>query len=548
MLSSTESAPADTASREEARADRFVAFSFAAAELLVETDLDGRIGFAAGAFRSRLGRDAACFEGCHLSSLFSPADHETLEMALAMVGYTGRIMPMVLHLADAGRTPQSVGAFLRQTQGQTARLSVSIGPLALQPVAARQQMGPLADKRGFARLAEQALRSGGSGGLGLVEVKGWDRLRESLSGDERRSLEHAMGDALTAINAASGHGGTASQLAEGRFGVVADSLDTEAVVARLEQALHANPAAGHTKVEGHSIVLSAGEMPTPQAARALRYALGRFADGGHAAMRDAGGEDGLAGIIASAEQHVAAMRAALEQRRFRLLYQPVVRLSDHAVKHYEALLRPHPSAGVPTREPQEFVTFCEAVGLSEQLDEAVLETAIAALQETREPSIAVNMSGLSLQNPAYGERLLARLGRLHNEGSRLAARRLLIELTETAEIADLPAAAATMEQLRAMGVPICLDDFGAGAAAFRYLRAFGVDYVKLDGDYVRSACKTPRDRALVGSMVEIASASGAKVIAEMIETEEQMKLMQDLGVAYGQGWLFGKPGRLPGSN
>jgi EAL domain-containing protein (putative c-di-GMP-specific phosphodiesterase class I) len=159
----------------------------------------------------------------------------------------------------------------------------------------------------------------------------------------------------------------------------------------------------------------------------------------------------------------------------------------------------------------------------------------------------VNLSGLSMQNPAYRKRLLTRLAELRNEGSKLAASRLLIELTETAEIGDLDAAASSMEQLRSVGVPVCLDDFGAGVAVFRYLRAFGVDYVKLDGDYVRAACKSKRDRTLVASMIELASTAGAAVVAEMIETEEQCAAMQEMGATFGQGWLFGRPGRLPGA-
>jgi EAL domain-containing protein (putative c-di-GMP-specific phosphodiesterase class I) len=240
------------------------------------------------------------------------------------------------------------------------------------------------------------------------------------------------------------------------------------------------------------------------------------------------------------------MRAALRERRFRLVYQPVVRMTDRSVHHYEALLRPIPTPNVPMQNTQEFITFAEAVGLSEELDWAVLETAIEALHATVDTSVAVNMSGLSMQNPAYRKRLLDRLSALRAEGSKLAPSRLLIELTETAEIADLQAAASSMEQLRSVGVPVCLDDFGAGAAAFRYLRAFGVDFVKLDGEYVRAACKNPRDRALVASMIEIAGKSGAAVVAETIETEAEAKLMADLGVTFGQGWLFGKPGVLPG--
>ena len=124
--------------------------------------------------------------------------------------------------------------------------------------------------------------------------------------------------------------------------------------------------------------------------------------------------------------------------------------------------------------------------------------------------------------------------------------RLLIELTETAEIEDMPEAAAGIAQLRQIGVPVCIDDFGAGAAAFHYLQEFRVDYVKIDGAFIRAATYGARERGFVAAMVEIARAVDARIVAEMIETEEQAALMADLGVSFGQGWLFGRPGALPG--
>ena len=529
-------------------AERYVGFAFAAADLLVETDPDGVIGFAAGAFHTRLGEDASAFLGRPLASLFSPFSHPALDVALALIPHTGRVAPMQLILADSAGTPVSVGLLLLHAPERPGRLSVAIGllpaiPPATASEAASALAGGLVTAGDFLRSTENLLRGGAAADVSLVEVKGWARVREALSTPERRSLEQAMGEALSGGEGVS----RAGQMSDGRFGVVTQKgADITGMVARLEAALQASPAAQHAKVERALVPLEAAGVPTPQAARALRYALGRFADGGQEAAAAAGAAGGLAGIIASAEQHTLAMRAALRERRFRLVYQPVVRMADRTVHHYEALLRPIPTPNVPMQNTQEFITFAEAVGLSEELDWAVLETAIEALHATSGTSVAVNMSGLSMQNPEYRRRLLARLAELRNEGSKLAASRLLIELTETAEIADLHEAASSMEQLRSVGVPVCLDDFGAGAAAFRYLRAFGVDYVKLDGEYVRAACKNRRDRALVASMIEIAAKSGAAVVAETIETEAEAALMQELGVSFGQGWLFGRPGNLPG--
>ena len=126
------------------------------------------------------------------------------------------------------------------------------------------------------------------------------------------------------------------------------------------------------------------------------------------------------------------------------------------------------------------------------------------------------------------------------------AGRILVELTETADIEDLESAKTSIKQLRAMKVPVCIDDFGAGSAAFRYLKEFRVDYVKLDGAYVRGALQNAREHGFLLTMIDLANFVGAKVIAETVETEQEATMMRELGVEYGQGWFFGRPGQLPG--
>ena len=123
---------------------------------------------------------------------------------------------------------------------------------------------------------------------------------------------------------------------------------------------------------------------------------------------------------------------------------------------------------------------------------------------------------------------------------------VLVEMTETAEIEDAATAAQTTQALRAIGVPFCLDDFGAGAADMRLLRALAPDIVKLDGSYVAGVTEPGRERAFVAGMVEIARAGAAEIVAERIETEAEAGALASLGVQYGQGWLFGRPGPLPG--
>ncbi len=276
------------------------------------------------------------------------------------------------------------------------------------------------------------------------------------------------------------------------------------------------------------------------AVRALRYALSAFARGGAPALAAAGFSGGLAGFIDAATARTAVLRRTLAERHFGLAFQPIVSLSDRAVHHYEALLRPRLGPGERSRSPSDLVTMAEMVGLAEDLDWAVFEAASEAALRTG-VAIAFNLSGYSVQSPEFRARLLAAL-------DRAAGRRLLAEVTETAEIEDEAEAAETIEALRARGIPVCLDDFGAGAAAFRYLRRFQVDHVKIDGAYVRQAAESERDRGFVAAMVDLSLTVGADVIAEQVETEAVAETMRALGVRYGQGWLFGRPAELPAAS
>ncbi len=294
-------------------------------------------------------------------------------------------------------------------------------------------------------------------------------------------------------------------------------------------------------VETRSLPLRSDDgLTAVQRTRALRYALDAFARGGQRAVEDAGFADGLPGFVARTRSRAEALRRAIAGRRFGLAFQPIVSMADRAVEHYEALLRPDPEAGSEFGPPGDFVALAETMGLSEELDWAVIEAASAAVRRGRGARVAANLSGLSLQSPGFRARLLDLLDR-----EPMLASRLMVEITETAEIEDEDEAVLTVEALRGRGVTLCIDDFGAGAAAFRYLRAFRVDLVKIDGGYLRNAMRSEGDRGILASMVGLIRTVGARSVSERIETEAEAGLMRDLGVDLGQGWLFGRPGALP---
>ncbi len=522
--------------------DRFLAFAFAASDMLIETGLDGVVSFATGAFRQRLGADPSQFLGQRITSLITAADQASLAMAMATVTLRGRIPPLVLRLSDAESTPVTLSALMMP--GPPPRLCFTIGPVPAQPGAAETRPAGFEEPLLFVREAELALRSGADTRLGLLELENWQDVQSLLAPEDMRALKEGIG----AILSQAGPGVLAGEIGQGRFGLLGSAdLDVAALAGKLRDLVGSGPAARCTKVSDTELPLTVGSLTPTQAARTLRFAVTRFAAGGTKAAQLDGTADGLAGIIARSERSALAMRRSIAARRFRLQFQPIVRLDDHAVHHFEALLRPAESETHPSGTPQDFVLFAEMVGLAEELDIAVLVEALDALRAAPTATVAVNVSGFTMQSPPFAEAVINLIAANADIIGPDQPHRLLIELTETAEIDDMATAAAAIATLRAHGVPVCLDDFGAGGAAFRYLREFGVDYVKIDGLYVRAAVRGARERGFVASMVELASGVGAEVVAEMIETEEQAALMRELGVQYGQGWLFGRPGSLPGA-
>ncbi|MBX9749344.1 MAG: EAL domain-containing protein [Roseococcus sp.] len=504
--------------------ERFVAFAFASADLLVEADLDGRIGFTAGAFRLRFGAAPESFIGQPLAGLIAGPDRESFTAAMALMPERGRLSPTVLRLANPEQTPFVISGLHLALPGEPPRLCVSMGPVPIPlDVAAPAALTPAA----LLREAESRLRApGGAGGqLGLIEVTG------PLSPELRAALTRQAGD-------------MAAELSPGRYGLLSESgqaPDIGAVTARLEAMLTQYGQAPGSGVSGEVLALDPHGLSPVQAVRALRHGLATFTRAGAQGLQDEGFGEGLSGFVQDMTQRAGTIRRAIAQRRFHLEYQPIKGLADGTLHHYEALLRPEKGLLGAASSPQDFVTLAEAVGLTEELDLAVAEMALAAAKGLAGAQrIAVNASGLSMQSASFRESLFTLI-----EANPHAGQRLMVELTESAEIEDEAAAARTIEALRARGIPVCLDDFGAGAAAFRYLKAFCVDYVKVDGSFVEAAMRSERDRSFVAAMVDLSVAVGAKVVAERIETAEYAQTMQDLGVHFGQGWHFGRPAPLP---
>ncbi|MFQ5537281.1 MAG: EAL domain-containing protein [Gemmatimonadota bacterium] len=229
------------------------------------------------------------------------------------------------------------------------------------------------------------------------------------------------------------------------------------------------------------------------------------------------------------------IRDAMRGGHLRLHFQPVVRLEDETTVHYEALLRMVGTDG-SLITPDRFIPAAERFGIMPELDLWVLRQAVDVLKRDPAVNLFINISGAGLGDPTHLERIERLL-----EDSGLAPGRLTLELTETAALQDPDAAARWMRRLRELGCGFALDDFGKGFSTFSYLADLPVDFVKIDGSFVRNLDSDRRNRALVKAISSVARTLNKQVIAECVEEPEVARVLRALGVGFGQGYLWGRP-------
>jgi diguanylate cyclase (GGDEF)-like protein/PAS domain S-box-containing protein len=232
------------------------------------------------------------------------------------------------------------------------------------------------------------------------------------------------------------------------------------------------------------------------------------------------------------------IRRALDEDRFVLYWQPIIDLRTGVATHHEVLLRMIGDDG-EIIAPGAFIETAERFGLIHEIDHWVVRTAIHLLAEPSmqdERLLEVNLSGRSMGDrelPELVEREIALTG--------IDPGRLVFEITETAAIANMEQARAFAERLTRLGCRFALDDFGAGFSSFYYLKHLPLDYLKIDGDFIRNLTTSPTDQLVVKSMVDIARGMGMKTIAEFVEDAETVETLREMGVDYSQGYFHGRP-------
>lgn len=235
-----------------------------------------------------------------------------------------------------------------------------------------------------------------------------------------------------------------------------------------------------------------------------------------------------------------ALRKAIDDGDFHVAYQPIIAVEAGWIVGAEALLRwNHPERGpVP---PSDFIPVAEETGLILPLGEWVLDTACAQLDRWRQeiPHVplfmSVNMSARQVRAGA-GDLLLSTAAKY-----RLDPSTLMVEITETSVMSDVPSSLEALTQLKQTGVQIALDDFGVGYSALNYLKRFPIDVIKIDGSFISGLGTDPNDSAIVSAIAAIARGLKVAVVAEGVETPTQLYGLRRLACHYAQGYAFARP-------
>jgi diguanylate cyclase (GGDEF)-like protein len=448
------------------------------------------------------------------------------------------VVPFVaIALAGFALLAALVLAYMRRTAA-----TIAAGETRLRHLALHDPLCGLPNRNYFGERLEaviQGVRDGAAQAAVLyIDLDHFKDVNDTLGhpvGDELiRNVTHRLSRSLRG-------GDLVARLGGDEFAVLApnaaDNATVQAIAARILAALCAPYSInGHSIVIGASIGIALIDRRTGGAPDIMRYAdMALYRAKNEGRNRACTYDNAMNANLTDRKKLENDLRAAIENDRLHLVYQPVVNASGEVMMGAEALARwDHPEReNVP---PADFIPIAEHSGLIITLGEWVLRQACRDGKSWPNLTIAVNVSPLQFRRGDFVdvvERVLSETG--------FPADRLELEITESTLIGNVDAAETAMLRLKALGVRLALDDFGTGYSSLLYLRRFPFDKLKIDNSFVRSIESAADAAAIVHAIVGLGRGLGMKVTAEGVETAGQQLFLRAAGVHSMQGFRFGKP-------
>ncbi len=515
--------------------DRFIAFAFAGADLLLEIDSEV-IVYAAGAGESLYGLSDAVMVGRPLADFVVLRDRPRLEEALQRLRNSGRLdnVPVSL-MGDSGAVTRMRLAGIHLPQFKHYHLVLArIPPLAADGGASRAT--PVEAKARFVDMVRQRLndanRSGHEVMLTLVDLP-----ESGLEGMEPAKAQSLVATLHHLLDEMSVDGASAGMLAERSFGVVhRHDLPPQAVRDHLRALSSRFPSEAGLKFRSTSLQMEDSGLTNDDIGKAVNFIVNSF-------VRDSS-DFAIASLAEGAQAadddtltRVRNFRRLVKAERMSFVYQPAVNLRTGAVLCYETFTRLNHNNGQFL--PAQILPFATDSGVIGEFDLAVCRKILAIMRAAEDISplahVTINIAALSMTNPIFYRALLILL-----QENKALANRLILEVTNVTDFDNLDEARRLLARLRTMGVRISVDDFGAGGAAFDLLRALPADYAKMDRTYVQGATDA-KGIAVLKAMAGLCHDLGIVSIANCVEDPAMLVTLRDIGIDYAQGHVFGLP-------
>jgi len=503
-----------------------------------------------------LGYEAAELTGRPLSG-FAAGGEALPELAEVQTGDgAGALQEVALRHRD-GRTiwvllscaamegPRGESTYILQLQDVTDRRRQKEELMRLALV---DSLTDLANRRRFQQVLEEALseavRTGTRGSLFFIDLDMFKHINDTLG---HQAGDEVLRQVAALLRRTLPEGDWAARLGGDEFAIVLPGVD-QAEAARLADKLLA--AIRRTRFVGEetpvSLTASMGVVLFPDHGTSVTELLSK-ADMALAEAKENGRDSWSMFTPDGHWQREMEARflwrrrvsEALKEDRFVLHYQPILDLRRNVVTHHEALLRMVGDGG-ELIYPSQFLGIAEKLDLIQQVDRWVLDRALRQLSDLRRAGrsqvLEVNLSGRTLSDPDLPGLIRRALADRDVEPSSL-----VLEITETAAIRDLDQAERFICEMKGLGCRLALDDVGAGFASLYFLKRLPVDFIKIDGAFIRNLPHDTADQHLVRALATVCRELGKRTVAEFVESPESLRLVREYGVDYAQGYLIGRP-------
>jgi len=520
--------------------DRFIAFAFAAADLLLEMDDADVVTYSAGAGEALYGISDSELLGRPLSDFIFPRDRKKFDESLQRLRNSGRLEATPLTMVGstgAVSRMRMAGIKLPQFPHGYHLVMSRISPMAAD--GDETMVGGTDPRVRFVEMVRQRLNEANRMGEEYTLTL-FDLSKSKFGASDPAALQSFFSTVHHTLEQCSVRQSSAGSLHDRAFGLIHDqsmsAASVEQKVSEVVRQFSGKIKGGALKMHSASLELQDKSLSDDDIGKALNYIIGGFIrDSADFAIRSLA--EGAKVAVEDTLVRVRNFRKMIKGDRLTFLFQPMVNIGTGSVLAYEAFGRIAHGKGF--FNPSQIIPFATDVGVIGEFDLMAVNKAVKAIQLADDIStlatVAVNVSGTSLGNPAFYHALLKIL-----ESNKTSLPRLVLEITDAARIFNLDEARRLLARIKRLGVRLSLDDFGSGGSAFDILKILPVDYVKIDSSYIFDA-REKRGRSVLRALTSLTHDLGMTAIGECVEDSQMLAILKDVGIEYAQGHFFAPP-------